>query len=82
MWIRHLGICRFFSAFGRCKFREYCRFKNVEINEHFGTDKEIEKLKALLVLKDDKNLAIAQKIDKMPDILNLKIMMKIINMVM
>jgi hypothetical protein len=35
-----------------------------EISEQFINDKEIEELKALLVLKDGQILAMAQKIDK------------------
>ena len=60
---RHPRSCRFYSEFGRCKFGEFCRFKHVERSESFRNDKEIEELKALLILKDDQILAIAHKID-------------------
>ena len=60
---RHPRSCRFYSEFGRCKFGEYCRFKQLENSGHFKNDKEIEDLKALLQLKDDQILAIANKID-------------------
>ena len=61
---RHPRLCRFFQEFGRCKFGEFCRFKHVEYSESIRNDKEIEELKALLVLKDDQILAVAHKIDK------------------
>ena len=61
---RHPRLCRFFQEFGRCKFGEFCRFKHVEYSESIRNDREIEELKALLVLKDDQILAVAHKIDK------------------
>ena len=60
---RHPRSCRFFSEFGRCKFGEFCRFKHVEKSGKLRNDKEIEDLKALLILKDEQILAIACKID-------------------